>query len=162
MDNDFYFKRKGVFADRQGVLFTDNLDRAAFYARSVIRTIRNLGWQPDLIHAFGWLSGFVPYVLRTEFGDDSLFEESKVIYTPETVSFDNRIEADHIESLSLVSHDDLIGASPTDVGKMFADAVIMPPSAESSSEVPCFSENAEAHLKEATDVYNRLLSTVMV
>ena len=104
----------------------------------------------------------MPYVLRTEFGDDSLFEESKVIYTPETVSFDNRIEADHIESLSLVSHDDLIGASPTDVGKMFADAVIMPPSAESSSEVPCFSENAEAHLKEATDVYNRLLSTVMV
>ena len=85
MDNNFYFKRKGVFADRQGVLFPDNLDRAAFYARSVICTIRNLGWQPDLIHAFGWMSGFVPYVLRTEFGNDALFEESKVIYTPETV-----------------------------------------------------------------------------
>ncbi len=162
MDNSFYFKRKGVFADRQGVLFPDNLDRAAFYARSVIRTIRNLGWQPDLIHAFGWMSGFVPYVLRTEFGDDALFEESKVIYTPETVSFDNRIKPDHIESLSLVSNDDLIGAAPTDVGIMFADAVIMPPSAESSSDVPRFSEETEGHLEEATAVYERLLSTVMV
>jgi len=108
------------------------------------------------------MSGFVPYVVRTEFGDDALFEESKVIYTPETVSFDNRIEPNHIESLSLVSHDDLIGAAPTDVGKMFADAVIMPPSAESSSDMPYFSEDAEAHLEEATAVYDRLLSTVMV
>ncbi len=49
MDNDFYFKRKGIFADKQGKLFEDNLERSAFYARSVIRTIRNLGWQPDLI-----------------------------------------------------------------------------------------------------------------
>lgn len=162
MDNNFYFKRKGVFADRHGVLFPDNLERAAFYARSVIRTIRNLGWQPDFIHAFGWMSGFVPYVLRTEFGGDALFEDSKVIYTPESVSFDSRIEPGHIDSLSLVSHDDLVGAAPTDVGKMFADAVILPPSAESSPDVPQFSEEVESQLDDAIAVYNRLLSTVMV
>ena len=52
MDNDFYFKRKGIYRDRQGNLFADNLERSAFYARAVIRTIRNLGWQPDLVHAF--------------------------------------------------------------------------------------------------------------
>jgi len=161
MDNQHYFKRKGIFADRQGVLFPDNLDRAAFYARSVIRTIRNLGWQPDYVHAFGWLSGFVPYVLRTEFAGDELFEDSKVIYTPETVSFDSRIESGHLQSLSLTDNKDLIGKAPTELGAMFADAVILPPSAESSPGTPQFSEDVDAQLGEATAVYEGLLSSVL-
>jgi len=161
MDNHHYFKRKGIFADRQGVLFPDNLDRAAFYARSVIRTIRNLGWQPDLVHAFGWLSGFVPYVLRTEFADDELFEDSKIIYTPEEVSFDSRLDTEHLTSLSLADDTTLVGASPVDIGRRFADAVILPASVDSENGIPQFAEEQESHPEQATAVYDQLLSTVL-
>jgi len=162
MDNDYYFKRKGIYADRQGVLFEDNLERSAFYARSVIRTIRNLGWQPDLVHAFGWLSGLVPYVLRTEFADDELFKNSKIVYTPDVVDFESRFSAKSFEALSLTPHDDLIGQQPTDSGSRFADATIYPPSMAESADGPVFSGNAETEMDEAVAVYDSIMSGVLV
>lgn len=160
MDNDFYFKRKGIYRDRSGKLFTDNLERSAFYARAVIRTIRNLGWQPDLVHAFGWLSGLVPYVLRTEFGEDELFKDAKVVYTPDTVDFEARFDADSFARLSLTPHDKLIGQQPTDAGATFADAVILPPSLADTSDAASFSGTTELEMDEAVPVYESVLSGV--
>ncbi|GMQ80869.1 MAG: glycogen/starch synthase [Rhodothermia bacterium] len=160
MDNAYYFKRKGIFSDRQGVLFPDNLDRAVFYAKSVITTIRNLGWQPDLIHAFGWISGFVPYVLKTEFGEEPLFCDSKIIYTPEEVDFDARIKKNQFESLSLVENEALVGKGPDQVGQTFADAVILPPGSSSDSDIPTFSVEQEEQMGQAVSVYDELLNSV--
>ena len=162
MDNPYYFKRKGIFADRQGEFFEDNLERSAFYARSVIRTIRNLGWQPDIVHAFGWLSGMVPYVLRTEFDDDELFKDSKIVYTPELVDFDLRFTEKSFDSLSMARHENLIGSSPVDAGKHFSDATIFPASMADSSGSPCFSGEPEQEMDEAVAVYESVLSGVTV
>jgi len=161
MDNDFYFKRKGIYADKQGVLFEDNLERSAFYARSVIRTIRNLGWQPDLVHAFGWLSGLVPYVLRTEFADDELFRDSKIVYTPDTVDFEARFNKKSFDSLSMAPHDDLMGQQPSESGVSFADATIYPPSMAETVDGPAFSGNSETEMDEAVAVYESILSGVL-
>jgi len=162
MDNAYYFKRKGIFADKQGNHFEDNLERSAFYARSVIRTIRNLGWQPDLVHAFGWLSGMVPYVLRTEFGEDELFKDSKIVYTPEEVDFDLRFAEETFSNLSMARHPDLIGGSPVDAGKRFADATIYPPSMSDSADGPLFSGVPEQEMDEAVAVYENVLNGVTV
>ena len=159
MDNNHYFKRKGIFADRQGVLFEDNLERAAFYSRSVIRTIRNLGWKPDIVHAFGWLSGLVPYVLRKEFSDDELFSDAKIVYTPEEVDFDVRFEDKSFDNLTMDPHDDLMGGSPVDAGIRFADATILPPSM-GTENAPSFSGEAESEMDEAIAVYDSIYSSV--
>ena len=162
MDNDYYFKRKGVYADRQGKVFEDNLERSAFYARAVIRTIRNLGWQPDLVHAFGWLSGLVPYVLRTEFGEDELFKDAKVVYTPDTVDFESKLDKGKFADLSLTADDRLVGQEPTGAGQTFADAVILPPSMAEGASGPAFSGNKETEMDEAVAVYDSVMSGVAV
>jgi len=159
MDNDYYFKRKGIYADRQGKLFEDNLERSVFYARAVIRTIRNLGWQPDLIHAFGWLSGMVPYVLRTEFGDDDLFKDAKVVYTPDAVDFEARIDEAGFANLSLKPDDRLIGQEPSEAGQTFADAVLLAPGSEGTSTA-AFSGDKESEMEEAVSVYQRFANSV--
>ena len=64
MDSVHYFKRKGIVADRDGKLFEDNAERSLFFGRSALETIRNLGWRPDVVHAFGWISGLVPWLLK--------------------------------------------------------------------------------------------------
>ncbi len=160
MDNDHYFKRKGIYEDRAGKLFADNLERSAFFARSVIRTIRNLGWQPDIVHAFGWLAGLVPYVLRTEFGEDELFKDAKVVYTPDTVSFEARLDDGGFERLSLKAHDKLVGQAPSDAGQIFADATIFPPSMAGTASGASFSGSKETEMDEATAVYDSVLSSV--
>jgi len=159
MDNDYYFKRKGIYADRQGKLFEDNLERSVFYARAVIRTIRNLGWQHDLIHAFGWLSGMVPYVLRTEFGDDDLFKDAKVVYTPDAVDFEARIDEAGFVNLSLKPDERLIGQEPSEAGQTFADAVLLAPGSEGTSTA-AFSGDKESEMEEAVSVYQRFANSV--
>ncbi len=157
MDNVYYFKRKGVFADRSGKTFTDNLERAAFFSRSVIRTIRNLGWQPDLVHAFGWMSGYVPYVLRTEFADDALFRDAKIAYTPQIVDFEDTMSAEDIVSLKLASKQDLEGMSPNRVGMHFADGIIFPSEiTEYADGHPVFSDNIETQRDQAMALYDAI------
>jgi starch synthase len=60
IDNDEYFKRKATFADEEGVLYPDNDERAIFFAKGVVETVKKLNWVPDIIHVHGWLAGMLP------------------------------------------------------------------------------------------------------
>lgn len=86
MDSVDFFKRKGLHRERKTeTLFEDNPHRALFYARAALSTAEKLGWNPDIVHASGWISAFVPYVLHTEQADNELFEASRSVYTPDVV-----------------------------------------------------------------------------
>lgn len=79
IDNEEYFKRKQVLHDRTGEFFSDNDERALFFCRGALETVRKLGWVPDIIHCHGWMSSFVPMYVKQLFSDDPHFESSKVI-----------------------------------------------------------------------------------
>jgi starch synthase len=68
-----------VFRDKKGKFFDDNDERAIFFARGVIETVKKLGWSPDIIHCHGWMTSLVPLYIKTAFKDDVLFKNSKVI-----------------------------------------------------------------------------------
>jgi starch synthase len=86
MDSVAFFKRKGLYRDRKTeALFEDNPARALFFARAALQTAQNLGWNPDVVHAAGWIAAFVPHVLREERGGDDLFAEARSVYTPDVV-----------------------------------------------------------------------------
>ena len=160
MDNNHLFKRKGIFADRQGKLFTDNLERALFFGRGVLETIRNLGWGPGVVHAFGWMSGLVPMLLKTEYAADPLFAETKLVYTPEEVDFEARFTAEQIATLGLP--EDVIDLSPVQVGMAYADAILYPPSLEPEDDAVRFSEEPEEMTEQAISIYEQVLNGVPV
>ena len=86
MDSVDYFKRKGLHKERKTEeLFEDNPQRALFYARAALSTVEKLGWSPDVVHAAGWISAFVPHVLHTELGEHELFASSTSVFTPDVV-----------------------------------------------------------------------------
>ena len=64
IDNEEYFKRKQMFADDKGNFFPDNDERAIFFGRGVLETVKKLGWSPDIIHCHGWMSALVPLYLK--------------------------------------------------------------------------------------------------
>ena len=103
MDSVVFFKRKGLHADRKTEqVFTDNPARALFFARAALSTTRRLGWNPDVVHAAGWMAAFVPHVLREEFGDDELFASAKSVFTPDVVDgFAPALSADEAAELGL-------------------------------------------------------------
>ncbi len=79
IDNDEYFKRKATYADEDGVFFKDNDERAIFFAKGVIETVKKLNWAPDIIHVHGWLASLLPLYLRTYYKNEALFENSKIV-----------------------------------------------------------------------------------
>ncbi len=79
IDNEDYFKRKQVFCDENGIFFEDNDERAIFFARGVLETVKKLRWAPDVIHCQGWISQLVPLYLKKAYKDDPIFSSSKVV-----------------------------------------------------------------------------------
>ncbi len=156
MENNRYFKRKGAFTDKQGAVFEDNAERALFFGRAALRTIHNLGWSPDLVHAFGWASAFAPYLIKTEYADDELLGGSKVVYTPDGMDAQTSFAA---ALLSTLGHDgtELEPRTLDGVAREYADAVMLPP--ESEGDGPRFS-SLDSVLEDATAVYDDVLGEV--
>jgi len=79
IDNEDYFKRKAIYKDEDGKLFEDNDERAIFFARGVVETVKKLNWMPDVIHVHGWMASLLPLYIKTYYADEPLFKNSKII-----------------------------------------------------------------------------------
>ena len=79
IDNEDYFRRKQTLRDADGKFFEDNDERAIFFARGVLETVKKLRWAPDVIHCQGWISHLVPVFLKKAYKDDPIFSNSKVV-----------------------------------------------------------------------------------
>ena len=79
IDNDDFFSRKAILTDADGNDFEDNDERAIFFARGVLETVKKLNWSPDVVHCVGWMSAVAPIYLKKVFNDDPLFRDVKVV-----------------------------------------------------------------------------------
>lgn len=79
IDNEDYFHRKFVYTDAEGKFFEDNDERAVFFARGVLETVKKLRWKPDIIHCQGWMSHVLPLYLKKAYKEDPIFTDCKVV-----------------------------------------------------------------------------------
>ena len=100
IDNDEYFKRKATFTDEDGKLFPDNDERAIFFAKGVVETVKKLNWSPDIIHVHGWMASLLPLYLKKFYADEPLFSESKIIMSVYGQGFDGTLDKDLIKKIA--------------------------------------------------------------
>jgi starch synthase len=81
IDNDEYFKRKNTVTDDEGVMYTDNDERAMFFTKGVLETVKKLGWQPDVIHCHGWMSCLMPLYIKKLYNKDPHYAQTRVVYS---------------------------------------------------------------------------------
>jgi starch synthase len=95
-------------------LFEDNDERAIFFAKGVIETVKKLNWAPDIIHVHGWLASLLPLYLKEYYKDEPLFKDSKVVTSVYAQSFEgtlnkalkdkvkfDEIDDEHLKNLKL-------------------------------------------------------------
>jgi starch synthase len=159
IDNEDYFHRKSVYFDEKGEFFKDNGERAIFFARGVLETVKKLRWAPDVIHCQGWISHILPIYLKKAYIDDPIFSNSKVVTsiyddTPATFPADFK---DRIAFGSVTDKDVEILSEPTGINLAklaadYSDGIILG-SAEVNEEIvryckesglPMLPYNAEA------------------
>lgn len=81
LDNEEYFQRKTIFRDAKENFHADNDERMIFFCKGAIETVKKLGWMPDVVHCFGWMTSLVPMYLKTSYKEDPMFKNTKVIYS---------------------------------------------------------------------------------
>jgi starch synthase len=104
MDNDDYFKRKGIFRDDQDKFYDDNGERMIFFCKSALETVKKFGWPPHVIHCHGWLTSLVPLYLKTAYKKEPVFGYSKVIYTAQESLFKEKLNPNFIKK-AIVSNE---------------------------------------------------------
>ncbi|KAF2518865.1 glycogen/starch synthase [Flavobacterium salilacus subsp. salilacus] len=92
IDNDEYFKRKATFSDEDGVLYPDNDERAIFFAKGVVETVKKLNWVPDIIHVHGWMAALLPVYMKHYYKNEALFADTKIVTSVYNQSFEGTLD----------------------------------------------------------------------
>jgi len=109
IDNEDFFDRKAVLSDSSGKEFGDNDERAIFFARGVLETVKKLRWAPNLVHCHGWFTSVIPLYLKKAFIEDPLFTDTKVIFSVYGDAFKNNLNPDFHNKILMegISSDDV-------------------------------------------------------
>lgn len=94
IDNDDFFSRKALLHTPEGEEFADNDERAIFFARGVLETVKKLRWTPTVVHCHGWLSTIAPLYLKHLFADDPIFRDLKIVLSLYDDEFKNPLDAE--------------------------------------------------------------------
>jgi starch synthase len=132
IDNEDYFHRKSVFHDKENRFYEDNDERAIFFCKGVIETVRKLGWAPDVVHCNDWITSFIPLYLKTTYKNDPLFKNTKTVFTVYNNAFNHKFKGDLMDKVKMIDiEDNMLGHLKTGdfegfikLGMEFSDAVI--------------------------------------
>jgi starch synthase len=132
IDNEEYFQRKAVFTDDKEVHFKDNDDRALFFCRGVLETVKKLNWSPDVIHCHGWMTSLLPLLIKTSYKDDPVFKNTKIVYsvyddgfeTPFNDNFAKKLKMDGMSADDMKAYKTPSYVNVTKAAIDYADAVV--------------------------------------
>ena len=91
LENEELFKRKFLFHDEDDQWFEDNDLRTVFYCKGALETVKKFGWSPDVIHCSGWMTGLIPFYLKTVYKREPVFAHSKIVYTIGETTFKEKL-----------------------------------------------------------------------
>ena len=93
IDNEEYFKRKGVLHEAENQIYPDNDERMIFFTKGVVETVKKLNWSPDIIHLHGWFTSLFPLYLKSFFENEPLFENSRLMLSAYEKDFEGTLDA---------------------------------------------------------------------
>ena len=148
IDNEDYFHRKFIYRDAEGNEFKDNDERAIFFARGVLETVKKLRWKPDIVHCQGWISHFLPLYLKKVYHEDPIFTEAKVVLSLYNEMLDskfseNLLDKVRVEGLQQKDVDLLAEPTGINLAKLairYADGIV--------AGVPELDSRLAAYIKE--------------
>jgi starch synthase len=122
IDNDEYFKRKAVYLNEDDELFADNDERAIFFAKGIVETVKKLKWAPDIVHVSGWLASLVPLYIKEFYKNDPLFANSKIVTSVYNKSFKGGLDKEKL--IEKIKFDQLSDEKLQELESISSDAML--------------------------------------
>lgn len=92
IENSLYYEREGLYGTAGGD-YPDNAERFAFFSRTALALLKQLGFEPDVIHCHDWQTGLIPAYLSTLYGKDAFFARTKSAFTIHNLAYQGRFPA---------------------------------------------------------------------
>ena len=157
IDNEDYFRKRRMRCDGNGKEYRDNHERAIFYVRGVLETMKKLRWYPELVHCQGWMTAVAPLYIRNVFQDEPAFANCKIVYSIFKEDFTLPVAKNLINSIKLgdvtpemLQKLDIDFTKPdclSRLGILFSDAVI---STEAAPELVEYAKKLGKKVLEVT------------
>jgi starch synthase len=106
LDNEDYFQRKSVFTDKKGALHEDNDERAIFFCKGALETVKKLGWSPDIVHCTDWMTALIPLYLKTTYKNDPIFKDTKSVFSVYNNLLDQKFTEDILPKAKMLDISD--------------------------------------------------------
>jgi starch synthase len=81
LDNEYYFKRKGLYG------FFDDAERYAFFSKALLEMINYIDFVPDVIHCNDWQTALVPVSLNVFYREAERFRDIKTVFTIHNIQY---------------------------------------------------------------------------
>src|SRR6187551_1763611 len=106
IDNDDYFHRKSALVDKDNKFHEDNDERAIFFCKGVLETVKKLGWAPDIVHCNDWMTGLIPMYLKTTYKKDPIFNNAKSVFTVYNNEFSHKFDGNLHNKVRMIDIED--------------------------------------------------------
>ena len=81
LDNEYYFKRKGLYG------YGDDAERFAFFSRAILEAVSHMDFTPDIIHTNDWQTALVNVYLNLHYRHDPRFARIKTLFTIHNIQY---------------------------------------------------------------------------
>lgn len=118
IDNDDYFLRQRAEDLEINTMPEENDERAIFFVRGVIETVRKLRWESGVIHCSGWITALAPLYIKNVYAEDPSFAGAKMVYSLFGNGFEGTLDPRFQEKLRMEGFTDeqlaSLGSDPVD------------------------------------------------
>lgn len=110
IDNEFYFKRGGLYG------FYDDAERFAFFSRAILEMLYHIDYIPEIIHCNDWQTALTPVYLDLFYRYEERFSNIKTVFTIHNVQYQGKYGFELMEDVlgipayakSLMQYDDCL------------------------------------------------------
>ena len=81
LDNEYYFKRDGLYG------FYDDCERFVFFSRAVLEMLRCIDFKPDIINENDWQTALIPVFYQVFYKYQQGFQNIKHVYTIHNIQY---------------------------------------------------------------------------
>ncbi|MCA0754558.1 glycogen synthase GlgA [Paenibacillus sp. N4] len=99
IDNEFYFKRKGLYG------YGDDAERFVFFSFAVMEAVRYMDFKPDIVHCHDWQTGLIPFLLKTRYAYDPAWANAKSVFTIHNLKYQGVFGRELLQDLIGVGND---------------------------------------------------------
>ncbi len=84
IDNEYYFKREGLYG------YYDDAERFAFFSRAILELMKVIDFYPDVLHCNDWHTALCPIYLDAFYANQDGYRGMKCLFTIHNIEFQGK------------------------------------------------------------------------